>query len=724
MLRSASCLRHPQVLKSLRHTNRAILVTRCRKTPNRYFQTTVTRWADITPNRPSSAVEASILSYKLDHKISEPNVSSISVKKPSLAKRILDELVHYYHGFRLLFIHVGISGNLLLRVLQGETLSRREKKQLVTTTSDVFRLVPFSVFIIVPFMELTLPIFLKLFPNMLPSTFQTADDRETKFKATLKVKLETAKFLQQTLDEMALTGSGHQSQTAQDFAKFFQKIRSSGQQASNEEILRFSKLFEDEITLDSLSRPQLTALCRVLEIAPIGTNNLLRFQLRMKLRHLAADDKLILKEGIGSLSISELQAACRERGMRSLGVSEIRLKSQLFQWLDLSMGGKVPPSLLLLSRALYLPENVSATEQLKATIASLPESVAAQTSDAINHRRGKINNQARIEALRVEQAKIHEERKETHVGQVAFDTKKLTLTLADAALLENALESVGVQRNKQLLVAKGDLTDLKEEMADYREDIKELEDLLQSPERKRLVLRESKAARRLFQTVNRMIQKLENHIEGPALSEGQLNTKDKEEIVSIEELIASIRRINAIEDSANLHKIVHILDHIDVDRDGVITVEEVMKVIELLEEEGINLTAKQMTEILGVVSKEEFLEMEKKIEKTLGQVVNSRKPDADCLTSQSLLAKTDERNNCVEQIMIGDVKNSINREKLKSGRELPREPLDIAEVEKILSLVTQLKTLYAHEVGQSKENIKPIFFRAQARIGSSSGLNP
>jgi LETM1 and EF-hand domain-containing protein 1 len=35
--------------------------------------------------------------------------------------------------------------------------------------------VPFSVFIIVPFMEFTLPIFLKLFPNMLPSTFKEAD---------------------------------------------------------------------------------------------------------------------------------------------------------------------------------------------------------------------------------------------------------------------------------------------------------------------------------------------------------------------------------------------------------------------------------------------------------------------------------------------------------------------------------------------------------------------
>ena len=39
------------------------------------------------------------------------------------------------------------------------------------TVSDLFRLVPFSVFIIVPFMELLLPVALKLFPGMLPSTF-------------------------------------------------------------------------------------------------------------------------------------------------------------------------------------------------------------------------------------------------------------------------------------------------------------------------------------------------------------------------------------------------------------------------------------------------------------------------------------------------------------------------------------------------------------------------
>lgn len=56
--------------------------------------------------------------------------------------------------------------------------------------------------------------------------------------------------------------------------------------------MKFSKLFEDEFTLDSLSRAQLSALCRVLEINPLGTNNFLRFQLRMRLRSLAADDKV------------------------------------------------------------------------------------------------------------------------------------------------------------------------------------------------------------------------------------------------------------------------------------------------------------------------------------------------------------------------------------------------------------------------------------------------
>lgn len=49
--------------------------------------------------------------------------------------------------------------------------------QFVDTVTDLFRLLPFSVFIIVPFLEFTLPIFIKFFPGMLPTTFQTKDDK-------------------------------------------------------------------------------------------------------------------------------------------------------------------------------------------------------------------------------------------------------------------------------------------------------------------------------------------------------------------------------------------------------------------------------------------------------------------------------------------------------------------------------------------------------------------
>lgn len=240
------------------------------------------------PLKPSSKVETTVKAIK--EKAATPD--TVKPVKKSLKERIWNEVLHYYHGFRLLFIDINISRKLLWRILNGKTLSRREHRLLVRTVGDLFRLVPFSVFIIVPFMELLLPIAIKLFPGMLPSTFQTATERDDKLKQSLKVRLEMAKFLQTTLDDMSVQSKDKNNEAAKDFTEFFKKIRSSGGTPSNEEIIKFSTLFEDEITLDSLSRQQLTALCRVLDINPMGTTNLLRFQIRMRLRNLAADDKV------------------------------------------------------------------------------------------------------------------------------------------------------------------------------------------------------------------------------------------------------------------------------------------------------------------------------------------------------------------------------------------------------------------------------------------------
>ncbi|KAM4036217.1 LETM1 domain-containing protein LETM2, mitochondrial isoform 2-T3 [Anomaloglossus baeobatrachus] len=279
------------------------------------------------------------------------------VIRKSLGQRVVDEIKHFYHGFRLLWIDTTVAARMVWRLLHGQVLSRRERRRLMRTCADLFRLVPFMVFVIVPFMEFLLPVFLKLFPEMLPSTFESESKKEEKMKKKLGAKLEMAKFLQETISEMARrnkaeTGADRQQQ----FSSYVQQVRVTGEQPTTQEIVRFSKLFEDELTLEHLERSQLAALCRLLELPPIGTNNLLRFQLLMKLRSIKADDEMISKEGADNLTVAELQAASRTRGMRSLGLTEEQLRDQIKQWLDLHLKENVPPSLLLLSRALYLTD--------------------------------------------------------------------------------------------------------------------------------------------------------------------------------------------------------------------------------------------------------------------------------------------------------------------------------------------------------------------------------
>lgn len=140
-----------------------------------------TQYRTTTPdNRKDSKLENEA-NKQIVPEIKPNEVADPKPVKPSLMKRIKDEMLHYYHGFRLLLIDIKISSGLAFRLLTGRKLTRREYKLLIRTTSDVFRLLPFSVFIIVPFMELLLPIFLKLFPGMLPSTFQSSSDRVKPF---------------------------------------------------------------------------------------------------------------------------------------------------------------------------------------------------------------------------------------------------------------------------------------------------------------------------------------------------------------------------------------------------------------------------------------------------------------------------------------------------------------------------------------------------------------
>lgn len=93
-------------------------------------------------------------------------------------------------------------------------------------------------------------------------------------------------------------------------------------------------------------------------IAPYGSNDLLRFYLRHKIRVLKDDDQRIMWEGIESLTKMELREACRERGMRSTGLSRDAYRAALREWLDLSVRKEIPVSLLIMSRTFYLHDEM------------------------------------------------------------------------------------------------------------------------------------------------------------------------------------------------------------------------------------------------------------------------------------------------------------------------------------------------------------------------------
>lgn len=267
------------------------------------------------------------------------------------------------------------------RLLTGRSLTRRERKQLLRTTADVFRVVPFAVFVIVPFLEFLLPVALWVFPNMLPSTFQDATKREEQQKATLRARLALAGFLGDTLAELEEARSSGEAE-AKELSEFIAKARRGD--VDTEDVTKFARAFRDELTLDNLQRPQLVMLCRYMNIAPYGPDAVLRFQLRNAIRELRSDDQRIVYEGIDSLTRQEMQEACAERGMRAVGLTKNEYRKQLNQWLELAANRQVPIALLIMSRAFTLNSQLSSTASGADHDRALADSISSLDPDIVN----------------------------------------------------------------------------------------------------------------------------------------------------------------------------------------------------------------------------------------------------------------------------------------------------------------------------------------------------
>ncbi|GJT81858.1 LETM1 and EF-hand domain-containing protein 1, mitochondrial-like protein [Tanacetum coccineum] len=521
-------------------------------------------------------------------------------------------LQHYWLGARLLWADVRISSRLLLKLTTGRTLTRRERQQLTRTTADIFRLVPFAVFIIVPFMEFLLPVFLKLFPNMLPSTFQDKMKEQEALKKKLNARMEYAKFLQETVQEMARevqnSQSGDLKKTAKDLDEFMNKVRHGGR-VSNDEILGFAKLFNNELTLDNISRPRLVNMCKYMGIGPYGTDAYLRYMLRKRLQKIKDDDKMIQAEGVESLSEDELRQACRDRGLLGL-LTVDEMRQQIRDWLDLSLNHSVPSSLLILSRAFSVSGKVKPEEAVQATLSSLPDEVvdtvgvtALPSEDPVAEKRRKLEFlEMQEELIKEEEAKESAEQarmKESVERQKDIALEEMVISTA-AEAKEQPYKEEQLSELSRALAVLASTSSVSKEREDFLRLVNKEIELYNSLVEKEGTDSEEeakkayKAARTdtdhaaemaighkisspLIEKVDAMIQKLEKEIDDVDAKIGdrwRLLDRDHDGKVTPEEIASAA---TYLKDTLGTEGIQELISNLSKDRDGKINVEDIIK---------------------------------------------------------------------------------------------------------------------------------------------------
>jgi len=421
---------------------------------------------------------------------------------------IKKEVNHYWVGIKLLMADVKTARNLLKKTLQGSTLTRRERKQLLRTVSDLFRLVPMSMFLIIPFMEFALPFALKIFPNMLPSTFQDSLKNEESMKRELKTRIAMAEFFQETMEELVHEQkriaanrkdgkdepidsiASKQEASASDMLKFLDLAR-KGEMVPPDAIIQYANYFQDDLTLDNMPRMQLINMCKYMSIPPYGSDPFLRFQLRHNIRMLKEDDQRILWEGIDSLTKMELREACQDRGMRSTGLSKEAYKRSLQQWLDLSVNKNVPISLLIMSRTFFLREEIISPAKAAASdetqsVTGLADAISGMDKEVLNEvilqvatseefKSDPDVRKIQLEVVRHQNEKIKEEQAERDAKKKKYTSEKEELqTIAPEKEIKDTFEEAMTNSDEAGRITKEEILDaIDVKVEELKEDLME-----------------------------------------------------------------------------------------------------------------------------------------------------------------------------------------------------------------------------------------------------------
>lgn len=446
-------------------------------------------------------------------------------------------------------------------------------------------------------MEFLLPVALKLFPNMLPSTFEDKYSAEEKQRKLLRVRLDMAKFLQETLRESGLKANAHIVGT-DAFKEFFRKVRSTGESPSATDIINVAKLFDDDLTLDNLSRPQLVSMSRYMGLNAFGTDNFLRGAIRARLLHLRRDDQLIDAEGVDELSTSELQAACQSRGIRTTGISPARLREELTTWIQLHLHNRVSGVLLVLGRAFNFDRKPGEDEDGKtAVISSLENVLCGLPDNLLNEAELEVDSEKasykqKLDVLQQQQELIddeaEQEQKEEDARRAKREADELEARTAQSLLPDSELlpevdgESARMTTEQLteladalvVLSAKSSVLKERDELRGLMEENLQAEEDPKSPSGAL-----TKRIRSMLTKVDTQLQEYDSRV-GSSL---QMISADAQGRISVQDLEKALAVIKHKPDDEVGQAVIQKLD---VDQDGFVELEHVLG---LVKEEGLGI---------------------------------------------------------------------------------------------------------------------------------------
>lgn len=201
---------------------------------------------------------------------------------------------------------------------------------------------------------------------------------------------------------------------------------------------------------------------------------------------------------------------------------------------------------------------------------------------------------------------------------VCFVFQGEEITKEEIDLLGDACTKLKEQK-RLLTLEKEELEELKDDVQEYNEDLEEIKMELSKTGQEK-ALEESKASRRLSKRVDRMIGRIGKIIgeleKDKVTLDGQVDNGSTppvgENLVSIGELIGVMRQIQNIPE----HKLQSIAEALDDNKDGKIDIDDVIKVVELIDNEDIDISTTQVADIMVMLQKEEkLIEKEKAKEK-------------------------------------------------------------------------------------------------------------